>query len=65
MTLPDGWSETTVSNPDAPPSRVYRKSVGSRILTLDANTIDQNGGTVRLPTEWLLFTTLRDQLERK
>ncbi len=63
MTLPAGWSETTVSNPEGPPTRIYRKSVGSRTLTLDANMIDQNGRE-RLATEWLIFNTLMDQKGR-
>lgn len=61
--LSEGWTETTISNPDASQTRVYRKSAGDLLLTLDANTIDRTYAVEYraevLHGEWNLFLDLK------
>ena len=46
MILTNGWTETTVSDPVMPGAeiRVYRRTSGNLVLTLDARLADLNGG---------------------
>lgn len=62
--MTDGWTETHVSA-DTGRTRVYRKSAGDLVLTVDAAKIDQCAASVSggldevLRAEWGRYIVLR------